>query len=103
MRTRDGLRLLAPGVLALVIFFGCLGAMAYYSLLPSLGMAKLGSGITLKNYAAFLGDSFYLSYLWRSLRIASYTTVLALVTPIYGGLYTTVGPVLAAGVLSGLE
>ena len=32
-----------------------------------------------------------------------HTTVLALVTPIFGGLYTTVGPILAAGVLSGLE
>lgn len=32
-----------------------------------------------------------------------HTTVLALVTPIFGGLYTTVGPLLAAGVLSGLE
>lgn len=31
------------------------------------------------------------------------TTVLALVTPIFGGLYTTLGPILGAGVLSGLE
>lgn len=31
------------------------------------------------------------------------TTVLALVTPIFGGLYTTLGPVLGAGVLAGLE
>ncbi|MDQ3461324.1 MAG: branched-chain amino acid ABC transporter permease [Deinococcota bacterium] len=30
-------------------------------------------------------------------------TVLALVTPIFGGLYTTLGPVLGAGLLSGLE
>lgn len=34
---------------------------------------------------------------------AVHTTVLALVTPIFGGLYTTVGPLLAAGVLSGVE
>lgn len=34
---------------------------------------------------------------------AVHTTVLALVTPIFGGLYTTVGPILAAGVLSGVE
>ncbi|MFA5551987.1 MAG: hypothetical protein WDA03_10265, partial [Trueperaceae bacterium] len=32
-----------------------------------------------------------------------HTTVLALVTPIFGGLYTTLGPILAAGVLSGVE
>lgn len=31
------------------------------------------------------------------------TTILALVTPIFGGLYTTLGPVLGAGVLSGIE
>lgn len=30
-------------------------------------------------------------------------TVFALVTPIFGGLYTTVGPILGAGVLAGLE
>ena len=30
-------------------------------------------------------------------------TVLALVTPIFGGLYTTLGPILGAGVLAGLE
>lgn len=31
------------------------------------------------------------------------TTVLALVTPIFGGLYTTLGPIVGAGVLSALE
>ncbi len=31
------------------------------------------------------------------------TTVFALVTPIFGGLYTTLGPILGAGVLSALE
>ena len=31
------------------------------------------------------------------------TTVFALVTPIFGGLYTTLGPILGAGVLAGLE
>lgn len=31
------------------------------------------------------------------------TTVFALVTPIFGGLYTTLGPILGAGVLSGIE
>lgn len=34
---------------------------------------------------------------------AVHTTVLALVTPIFGGLYTTVGPILAATFLSGIE
>ncbi|HEX7023088.1 MAG TPA: branched-chain amino acid ABC transporter permease [Trueperaceae bacterium] len=31
------------------------------------------------------------------------TTVFALVTPIFGGLYTTLGPILGAGVLAGIE
>lgn len=34
---------------------------------------------------------------------AVHVTVLALVTPIFGGLYTTVGPILAAGVLATIE
>lgn len=34
---------------------------------------------------------------------AVHTTVLALVTPIFGGLYTTVGPILGAGVLAAIE
>jgi branched-chain amino acid transport system permease protein len=32
-----------------------------------------------------------------------HTTVLALVTPIFGGLYTTIGPIIGAATLSGLE
>lgn len=32
-----------------------------------------------------------------------HVTVLALVTPIFGGLYTTLGPILGAGILAGLE
>jgi len=31
------------------------------------------------------------------------TTVLALVTPIFGGLYTTLGPIVGAGMLAGIE
>ncbi|MDZ7800995.1 MAG: branched-chain amino acid ABC transporter permease [Trueperaceae bacterium] len=34
---------------------------------------------------------------------AVHTTVFALVTPIFGGLYTTLGPILGAGLLTGLE
>jgi branched-chain amino acid transport system permease protein len=34
---------------------------------------------------------------------AVHTTILALVTPIFGGLYTTLGPILGAGVLAGIE
>jgi putative spermidine/putrescine transport system permease protein len=72
-------RLVAPGVAAVAVFFSCLGIMAYYSFLPSLGIAKVGSGFTWANYQAFLGDSFNLSYLWRSLRVATYTTAIVLI------------------------
>jgi putative spermidine/putrescine transport system permease protein len=71
-------RLVAPATAAVAIFFSCLGLMAYYSFLPSLGIAKVGSGFTWANYAGFLGDSFNLSYLWRSLRVATYTTAIVL-------------------------
>ncbi len=72
-------RLVTPGVVAVAVFFSCLGIMAYYSFLPSLGMAQVGSGFTWANYGAFLGDSFNLGYLWRSLRVATYTTLIVLV------------------------
>lgn len=71
-------RLVAPATATVAIFFSCLGLMAYYSFLPSLGIAKVGSGFTWANYAGFLGDSFNLSYLWRSLRVATYTTAIVL-------------------------
>jgi ABC-type spermidine/putrescine transport system permease subunit I len=77
-RTYVAGRLVAPGVAAVAVFFSCLGIMAYYSFLPSLGIAKVGTGFTLVNYEAFIGDAFNLSYLWRSLRVATYTTAIVL-------------------------
>jgi len=53
--------------------------MAYYSFLPSTGMAQVGEGFTLGAYRAFLGDPFNMAYLWRSLRVATYTTLIVLV------------------------
>jgi ABC-type spermidine/putrescine transport system permease subunit I len=71
--------LTAPGLLIVIIFFGCLAAMVRYSLAPSTGMARIGSGVTAANYAKFLGDSLYVEYLTRSVRIAAYTTAVTLV------------------------
>jgi putative spermidine/putrescine transport system permease protein len=71
--------LTAPALLIVVVFFGCLMAMVRYSLAPSAGMARVGSGFTLANYARFLGDSLYVEYLTRSVRIAAYTTAVTLV------------------------
>lgn len=73
------LRLVAPGLVVLAGFFGCLATLGYFSVLPSRGMAQVGEGFTLDAYKAFLGDAFNLSYLWRSLRIATYTTAIVLV------------------------
>lgn len=61
------------------VFFGCLGMMAYYSFLPSTGIAQVGKGFSLASYRAFLGDPFNLAYLLRSLRVATYTTLIVLV------------------------
>ena len=72
-------RLAAPGVVIIAVFFGCLAAMIRYSLAPSLGMARVGTGLTLANYTKFLGDSLYIDYLLRSVRIAAYTTLITLV------------------------
>ena len=72
-------RLVAPGAAAVAVFFSCLGIMVYYSFLPSLGIAQVGSGFTWHNYADFIGDDFHRAYLWRSLRVATYTTFIVLV------------------------
>jgi len=71
--------LVAPGLLLLAVFLGCLGVIAYLSFRPSGGMAQIGAGYTLVNYEGFLGDGFYLSYLTRSLGIGAYTTAIVLV------------------------
>ncbi len=71
--------LVAPGVAVVALFLGCLGVMLYYSFLPSLGMARVGDRFTLDNYTRFLSDPFYVEYLTRSLRIASYSTLVVLV------------------------
>lgn len=71
--------LTAPGLLLVLLFFGCLLAMVRYSLAPSAGMARIGGGVTAANYTRFLGDSLYIEYLTRSVRIAAYTTTVTLV------------------------
>lgn len=72
-------RLLAPGLAIAAAFFATLGVMAYYSVLPNLGIARVGSGFTLAAYRAFFGDAFNLAYLTRSLWIATYCTLVTLV------------------------
>ncbi|HEY8370634.1 MAG TPA: ABC transporter permease [Thermodesulfobacteriota bacterium] len=71
--------LAAPAAAIVLAFFACLAAMVYYSVRPSLGMAQVGSGFTLENYARFLGDPYYLGYLWRSIRAAVVSTAIVAV------------------------
>ena len=71
--------LVAPAVAVVLFFFGCLGVMVAYSFLPNTGMAQVGSEFTLANYSRFLGNSFYLSYVSRSLTLSTYCTAVTLV------------------------
>ena len=71
--------LVAPALVVILFFFGCVGAMAIYSFLPNTGMAQVGSEFTLTNYARFFGNPFYLSYVSRSLVLSAYCTAVTLV------------------------
>lgn len=72
-------RLVTPGVVIIAAFLASLSTMAWISLRPNLGMARIGEGVTLANYLAFISDPFNLTHLSRSFRIACYTTFLILV------------------------
>jgi putative spermidine/putrescine transport system permease protein len=71
--------LVTPALAVVLFFFGCLGVMVSYSFLPNAGMAQVGSEFTLANYARFFGNSFYLSYIYRSLLLSAYCTAVTLV------------------------
>lgn len=71
--------LVAPALTVVLFFFGCLGVMVTYSFLPNVGMAQVGTDFTLANYARFFGNSFYLSYVSRSLVLSAYCTAVTFV------------------------
>jgi ABC-type spermidine/putrescine transport system permease subunit I len=71
--------LVAPALAVVLFFFGCLGVMVAYSFLPNAGMAQVGTEFTLANYGRFFGNSFYLSYVSRSLVLSAYCTAVTLV------------------------
>lgn len=71
--------LIAPALAVVLVFFGCLGMMVAYSFLPSTGVAQVGTGWTLENYARFFGSPLYLSYVSRSLVLSMYCTAITLV------------------------
>jgi ABC-type spermidine/putrescine transport system permease subunit I len=71
--------LIAPALVVILFFFGCLGVMVAYSFRPNVGMAHVGTGFTLANYGRFFGNSLYLSYVSRSLVLSAYCTAITLV------------------------
>jgi ABC-type spermidine/putrescine transport system permease subunit I len=71
--------LVTPALAVVLFFFGCLGVTVSYSFLPNAGMAQVGSEFTLANYGRFFGNSFYLSYIYRSLLLSTYCTAVTLV------------------------
>jgi putative spermidine/putrescine transport system permease protein len=73
-RERNGiaLLLLLPGALVIVIFLGALAITGAISLFDAQG------DWSLRQYARFLSDGFYLNFLGRSFRIAAYCTPITL-------------------------
>jgi ABC-type spermidine/putrescine transport system permease subunit I len=71
--------LVAPALVVVLFFFGCLGVMVAYSFLPNTGMAQVGTQFTLANYGRFFGSPLYLSYVSRSLVLSTYCTAVTLV------------------------
>lgn len=84
-RPRSALRgfapvaLLLPATLVIAGFFYALSHVLQFSVRPNLAPGQIGAGFTLDNYAAFLGSSFHLEFLLRSLWIATYCTAITLV------------------------
>ncbi len=70
--------LLLPGAVIIAIFVAMMTSMVRYSFSPgSAGIIE--SGFTLDNYTKFLGSWFYWSYLFGSLRISFYCTLISAV------------------------
>jgi putative spermidine/putrescine transport system permease protein len=71
--------LLGPAAIVIGFFAFTMSVMVRTSFAPSLGPAIVGDGVTLDNYAAFLGSDFYRGYLFRSMWIAFYCTAITTV------------------------
>lgn len=70
-----------PAGVVLGFFFLAITTMLRFSLSPNLGPGIVGDGVTLENYRTFLGSGFYLGFLFHSLWIAAYCTV---ITAVFG-------------------
>lgn len=71
--------LLAPALVILGVFLAVVAMGLVVGFRPTLGTAAVGDAWTWANYREFFTDPFYYSYLTRSVVIAAYCTVIALV------------------------
>lgn len=71
--------LLGPAIIVIGVFLLTLLTMVRYSFAPNLGPGMIGDDWIVANYSRFLGSSFYMGFVWRSLRIAAYCTAITAV------------------------
>ena len=69
--------MLAPALCVLGVFAALVAMALAFGFRPNVGMAAIGEGWTVENYAKFLADPYYRNYLTRSVFIACYCTVFA--------------------------
>jgi ABC-type spermidine/putrescine transport system permease subunit I len=72
-KTTVSLGLLIPGLVCLFIFGASIAAIGIMSLRPS-RLAEIG--LSLHQYLRFFSDAHYLMYIWRSLKVSMYGTLL---------------------------
>ncbi len=70
---------LLPAAIVIGFFFFTMSIMVRISVAPNLGPAQIGDGFTSDNYIQFFGSTFYLGYLFRSLWLAAYCTLITAV------------------------
>ncbi|MGE0338877.1 MAG: ABC transporter permease [Xanthobacteraceae bacterium] len=70
---------LLPAAIVIGFFFFTMSIMVRISVAPNLGPAQIGDGFTPDNYIQFFGSTFYLGYLFRSLWLAAYCTLITAV------------------------
>jgi putative spermidine/putrescine transport system permease protein len=70
--------LIFPVFIFLAFFLYALWIFFILSFRDSIGIGQISSGFTFKQYLRFLGDRFYLEYLYRSLKLAAFGTLISL-------------------------
>lgn len=65
--------LVSPAMLLLVVFFAALTTVL------SMSVRNTAGDFTFANYIRFASDAHFLGYLWRSIRVACYVTLVALI------------------------